>query len=119
MECGRPPFADDKTRDTIRVAIFDGKIKYSRVVQVRDNPDALPETGNGHLDGQNIRLTGSWRGGSRAYNAVYVGTFVRRVAKLTGTQTWTVDGNAMVRTCRGSIKRPFRLFIRRPKPDAA
>ena len=119
LECGRPPFGDDKTHDTVRVTIFDGKIKYSRVVQISDNPDAMPETGSGRLDGQNIRLTGAWRGSGRAYNAVYVGTFIRRTARLTGTQTWMVDGKVVVRTCRGSIKRPFRMFIRHPKPDAA
>jgi hypothetical protein len=119
VECGTLPFTKTKTRDPIRVTNFFGKIKYVRVVRLGDSPETIAETGNGQLDGQNIRLEGSWRGGRRAYNAVYVGTFVRRAAKLTGTQTWTLDGDVAVRTCTGFIRRPFRFFIRRPKSDAA
>ena len=54
--------------------------------------EPVAEQGTGTLSGQNIDLQGSWKGGTREYEAKYSGTFVRRSAKLKGTQTWTEGG---------------------------
>ena len=71
------------------------------------------------LNGQNIDLQGSWKDGTRQYEAKYSGTFVRRSAQLKGTQTWTEGGKTMTRACSGAIKRPLKPFLPRNKPAAA
>jgi len=53
------------------------------------------------------------------YQAKYSGTFVRRSAKLKGTQTWTAGGKTMSRACSGAIKRPLKPFLPRNKQPAA
>jgi hypothetical protein len=67
------------------------------------------------LDGQKINLEGSWKGGKRKYEAKYSGSFVRRSAKLGGTQSRTDGGKTVTRACAGAIKRPLRPFLPRQK----
>ena len=69
----------------------------------------------GSIDGQKINLQGSWKSGSRQYKATYSGSFVRRSAKLKGTQTWTDGGKTATRACAGAIKRPLKPFLPRDK----
>ena len=57
----------------------------------------------------------AWKGGSRTYEAKYGGTFVRRSAKLKGTQTWMDGGKTVTRACAGAIKRPLKAFLPREK----
>jgi hypothetical protein len=81
--------------------------------------ESVEEQGTGTLSGQTIDLQGSWKSGSHEYQAKYSGTFVRRSAKLKGTQTWTEGGKTMTRACSGAIKRPLKPFLPRKKPAAA
>jgi hypothetical protein len=81
--------------------------------------ESVEERGTGTLSGQNIDLQGSWKGGTREYQAKYSGTFVRRSARLKGTQTWTEAGKTMTRACSGAIKRPLKPFLPRNKKPAA
>jgi len=67
------------------------------------------------LKGNDITLQGSWKGGNRQYDAKYSGTFVRRHAKLQGTQNWNDDGKAVTRACSGSIKRALKAFLPRER----
>ena len=69
--------------------------------------------------GQKLSLDGSWKGGNRKYEAKYSGSFVRRSAKLRGTQTWTDGGKTITRACAGAIKRPLRPFLPRQKQAGA
>jgi hypothetical protein len=57
--------------------------------------------------------SGQLESGGRQYEAKYSGSFVRRSAKLTGTQTWTDGGKTAIRACAGAIKRPFKPFLPR------
>ena len=75
----------------------------------------LREQGTGTIDGQKIKLQGTWKSGSRQYEAKYSGSFVRRSAKLKGTQTWTDGGKTATRACAGAIKRPLKPFLPRDK----
>jgi hypothetical protein len=115
MVCDKLPFTHTKMREAIDVTISDGKVRYSHVVRLRELPEATKEQGAGVLNGQDIALQGAWDGGNRRYKASYSGTFVRRSARLKGTQIWAIDGKDVARACAGSIKRPLRAFLPRQK----
>ena len=120
LVCDRMPFTKGKMREAIAVTIAGGAAKYSHVVRLHDVAvESVAEQGTGTLSGQNIDLQGSWKGGAREYQAKYSGTFVRRSAKLKGTQTWTEGGKTMSRACSGAIKRPLKPFLPRNKQPAA
>lgn len=111
MVCDKLPFTETKMREAFEVKISGGDVRYTHVVRVRDTAEPVTEQGAGKLDGQNISLEGAWTGGKRQYLAKYAGTFVRRSAKLEGTQTWFEGGKTVTRNCSGAIKRPLRAFL--------
>ena len=120
MVCDKLPFTSDQMREAIEVTISGGAARYSHVVRLgKVGVEATTEQGTGTIDGQKINLQGAWKGGSRTYEAKYGGTFVRRSAKLKGTQTWTDGGKTVTRACAGAIKRPLRPFLPRAKKQAA
>jgi hypothetical protein len=120
MVCDKLPFTSDQMREAIEVTIAGGAARYSHVVRLsKVGVEATTEQGTGTIDGQKINLQGTWKGGSRTYEAKYGGTFVRRSAKLKGTQTWTDGGKTVTRACAGAIKRPLRPFLPRAKKQAA
>jgi len=103
-------------REAIEVTISDATVRYNHVVRLRTAAaEAAAEQGTGTIDGQKINLQGSWKSGARQYEAKYGGNFVRRSAKLTGTQTWTDGGKTANRACAGAIKRPLKAFLPRKK----
>jgi hypothetical protein len=115
--CDKLPFTQARLREAIEVTIAGGKVRYSHVVRLREEAEPVAERGTGTLDGRHISLHGSWEGGSRRYEASYSGTFVRRSARLRGTQTWSVGGRIITRACSGAIKRPLKPFLpRKQKP---
>ena len=111
MVCDKLPFSAGKSREAIEVTISGGAVRYTQVVRLHDTAAAGAEQGTGTLNGDNINLQGSWKGGNRQYEAKYSGTFVRRHADLKGTQTWTDGGKTIARSCSGTIKRPFKIFL--------
>jgi hypothetical protein len=116
MICDKLPFTSDKMREAIEVTISGGTVRYSHVVRLtKAAVETEAEQGTGALDGQKISLQGSWKGGNRKYEAKYGGVFLRRSAKLRGTQTWTDGGKTISRACAGAIKRPLRPFLLRQK----
>jgi hypothetical protein len=120
MVCDKLPFTSDQMREAIEVTISGGAARYSHVVRLsKVGVEATTEQGTGTIDGQKINLQGTWKGGSRTYEAKYGGTFVRRSAKLKGTQTWMDGGKTVTRACAGAIKRPLRPFLPRAKKQAA
>ena len=119
LVCDKMSSTTGKMREAIAVTIAGGAVKYSHVVRLHHaGVEPVAEQGTGTLSGQNIDLQGSWKGGSREYQAKYSGTFVRRSAKLKGTQTWTEGGKTITRVCSGAIKRPLKAFLPRKKPTA-
>jgi hypothetical protein len=120
MVCDKLPFTSDKMREAIEVTITAGAARYSHVVRLRNAAvEATAEQGTGKVEGQNIDLQGSWKSGSREYQAKYSGSFVRRSARLKGTQSWTDGGKTITRACAGAIKRPLKPFLPRAKKQAA
>ncbi|MBR1272445.1 hypothetical protein JQ629_33725 [Bradyrhizobium sp. AUGA SZCCT0222] len=120
MVCDKLPFTSDKMREAIEVTISGGTARYTHVVRLRNAAvEATAEQGTGKIDGQKIDLQGTWKSGSRAYEAKYSGSFVRRSAGLKGTQTWTDGGKTVTRACAGAIKRPLKPFLPRDKKQAA
>jgi hypothetical protein len=114
MVCDKLPSISQQTREAIEVTISGGAVRYTHVVRLRNAAvEAAAEQGTGTLEGQKINLQGSWKGGSRQYEATYSGSFVRRSARLKGTQSWTDGGKSMTRACAGAIKRPFKPFLPR------
>ena len=111
MVCDKLPFSAGKGREAIEVTIAGGKISYTHIVRLYNTAEAAPEQGAGTLNGDNISLQGSWKGGSRQYEAKYSGAFVRRHADIKGTQTWNDGGKTIARACSATIKRPFRVFL--------
>ena len=116
--CDKLPFTTARMREAIDVTISRGGVRYSHVVRLREQPEAVMEQGTGKLEGEKISLEGAWDGGARQYKASYSGTFVRRSARLRGTQTWTDGGKTIARACSGAIKRPFRVFLPRERRPA-
>jgi len=116
MVCDKLPSTSQQTREAIEVTISGGAVRYNHVVRLRNAAvEATAEQGTGTIDGQKINLQGTWKSGSRQYEAKYSGSFVRRGAKLKGTQTWTDGGKTAIRACAGAIKRPFKPFLPRDK----
>lgn len=111
MVCDKLPFSAGKSREAIEVTIAAGTVRYTQVVRLHDTSVAVPEQGTGTLKGDVLSLQGAWKGGNRQYEAKYSGTFVRRHADLKGTQTWTDGGKTVTRSCAGTIKRPFKIFL--------
>jgi hypothetical protein len=111
MVCDKLPFSAGRSREAIEVTIAAGAVRYTQVVRLHDVSVAAPEQGTGTLSGEAISLQGGWKGGNRQYEAKYSGTFLRRHADLKGTQTWTDGGKTMTRSCTGTIKRPFKVFL--------
>jgi hypothetical protein len=116
MVCDKLPFTSQQMREAIEVTISGRAVRYNHVVRLRNAAvEATAEQGGGSIDGQKINLQGSWKSGSRQYEATYSGSFVRRSAKLKGTQTWTDGGKTVTRVCAGAIKRPLKAFLPRDK----
>ena len=113
--CDKLPFTEKGMREAIDVTIAGSAASYSHVVRMREAAEPVAEKGSGKVDGQSISLEGSWKGDGRVYKAKYSGTFVRRSARLTGTQTWTDRGKTITRACSGAIKRPLKAFLPRAK----
>lgn len=111
LVCDKLPFSDGKMREAIDVTIAGGGATYTHVVRLRKAPEQAVEKGAGKVDGQNISLEGAWKAEGREYQAKYSGTFVRRSAKLTGTQSWKDGAKTFNRACSGVIKRPLRAFL--------
>ncbi|MBR1213914.1 hypothetical protein [Bradyrhizobium sp. JYMT SZCCT0180] len=120
MVCDKLPFTSDKMREAIEVTISGSAARYTHVVRLRNAVvEATAEQGTGKIDGQKIDLQGTWKSGSREYQAKYSGSFVRRSANLKGTQTWTEGGKTVTRACAGAIKRPLKPFLPRDKKQGA
>jgi hypothetical protein len=115
MVCDKLPCTVGNDREAITVTIAGSAVRYTHSVRLHGAPALTSETGTGRLGGSDISLEGSWKSGNREYQAKYSGTFVRRHASLKGTQTWNDSGKTIIRTCSGSIKRPFRAFLPRER----
>jgi hypothetical protein len=116
LVCGKLSFAQDPTRAAITVKIAGNQGPYDRPVHMPLRTRvAGTETGMAKVDGDKITLTGGWKSEKASYEASYAGNFVRRSAKLSGTQTWTYDGKSYTRTCSGVVKRPLAAFLPKQK----
>ena len=115
MVCDKLPFTKQQMRESIEVTISGGKASYKHVVRLADKPVAAAEQGTGTVSGQAISLQGAWKDSGREYEAKYSGEFVRRSARLKGSQNWTADGKTVTRNCSGVIKRPLKAFLPRKK----
>ncbi|HKY85983.1 MAG TPA: hypothetical protein VJL90_04405, partial [Pseudorhodoplanes sp.] len=72
MVCDKLPFTSGKMREAIEVTISGGTARYSHVVRLgKVAVEKATEQGTGKIDGQKIDLQGSWKGGSRSYEAKY------------------------------------------------
>ena len=111
MVCDKLPVTHAKMREAFEVTIAGGKVSYRHVVRLHESAESTAEQGTGILEGQDITLIGRWDGGDNRYQASYRGTFVRRSARLKGTQIWAISGKDVTRACAGSIKRPFKVFL--------
>lgn len=109
MVCEKLPFFETAAREAIEVKIKGASVTYTHIV--RERGEMSFEQGTGTLDGDKITLKGEWSGEVEKYQASYSGTFVRRSAKFTGTQTWQHEGKPYTRKCEGAIKRPFAVFL--------
>ena len=118
MICDKLPFTEVKMREAIDVTIANGNVSYTHVVRLRDTAEGKPERGTGSLSGTRINLDGAWESDGRKYKASYSGVFVRRSARLKGSQSWTADGKTFTRECSGAVKRPFKAFLPRSRKPA-
>lgn len=109
LVCDKLPFFEKTSREAIEIKIKGSEANYIHVV--RERQEMSFEQGTGTLDGDKLTLKGGWAGEEDSYQASYTGTFVRRSAKLAGTQTWQHGGRSYTRTCSGAIKRPFVVFL--------
>lgn len=116
LVCGNLPFAQDPQRAAILVKLTGSEGPYERPVHMPIRSKvAGKETGTVKVDGNKIALTGGWKGDKDSYDASYSGSFVRRSAKIRGTQKWTHDGKSYTRRCSGALQRPFAAFLPKQK----
>ena len=113
LVCDKLPFFETAAREAIEVKIKGSDARYVHVL--RERGELSFEQGTGSLDGDKLTIKGEWNGEADSYQASYGGTFVRRSATISGTQTWQHDGKSFTRKCTGAIKRPFAAFL--PKED--
>ena len=116
LVCDKLPFTLTRMREAIEVTISAGTVRYTHVVRLRDAARGCRRARFGHAqwpEHQPGRVRE--RRQTSEYKAKYSGTFVRRSARLTGTQTWNDGGKTIARACSGAIKRPLRLFLPRDK----
>jgi hypothetical protein len=114
MVCDKLSFMHSAMREAFEVTVADGRVGYKHVVRLQAaSAESTLEQGTGIIEGQDITLIGGWDGGNNRYKASYRGTFVRRSARLKGTQIWAIGGKDVTRVCAGSIKRPFKVFLPR------
>lgn len=111
LVCDKLPFFETTAREALEVKIAGGEAKYTLVVREGRGAPTSMEQGSGKLEGDRISLAGNWSGKNDKYESSYSGSFVRRSAKLAGSQTWTHDGKTYTRNCTGVIKRPFAAFL--------
>jgi hypothetical protein len=111
LVCDKLPFFETTQREALEVTIAGGDVKYSLVVRERRGVPTSLERGSGKVEGEKISLTGGWSSAADKYEASYSGSFVRRSAKLSGTQSWMHEGKSFTRNCTGVIKRPFAAFL--------
>ena len=119
LVCAKLPFTEFAMREAIAVTLTGGSGTYTHVVRLRETPEPGEEKGTAKMDGARISLEGNWKGDAGQYQANYSGSFVRRSAKLIGTQTWTDQGRIVTRSCSGVIKRPLKAFLPRSKKPAS
>jgi hypothetical protein len=117
LVCSKLPFLSKQLRGSIEATVSGNSVRYKRPVVMAKSAIEGYEEGSGSVDGTKISLKGSWKKGASGYEATYAGNFVRRNAKLTGTQIWSHDGKTYTRTCTGSIKRPLAAFLPRGKKN--
>jgi hypothetical protein len=116
LVCGVLPFAEDPVRAAIEVNLTANAGTYQRPVHAPTRQTiAGTETGTATVDGDKVLLTGGWKSEKNSYEAIYSGTFVRRSAKIAGTQIWMHGGKSYTRNCAGAIKRPLAVFLPREK----
>jgi hypothetical protein len=115
LVCEKLEFAQDAQRAAIVVKIAGGQGTYERTVYAARSKPAGKETGTAKVDGEKISLSGGWKDEKDSYEASYTGSFVRRRAKIAGTQKWTRDGKSFTRECSGSISRPLAAFLPKQK----
>ena len=118
LVCSKLPFTEFAMREAIAVTLTGAAGSYTHVVRLREHPETAEEKGTAKIDGPRISLEGSWKGDAGQYQANYSGSFVRRSAKLIGTQTWTVNNRILTRSCSGVIKRPLKAFLPRDRKPA-
>jgi hypothetical protein len=118
LVCAELPFSEVRLRGAIEVTIADGAVRYNHVVRLNRSVDHTVERGTGKIAARSIALQGEWQHGAHRYTASYSGTFVRRSAKLKGTQTWVEGGKTFTRACSGVVKRPLKAFLRKDASSA-
>ena len=116
LVCTKLPFIFSQLRSAIEAKISGNSVNYRRpvVIAATGAVDGYEE-GTGTIDGDKITLKGTWKKGASSFEANYVGTFVRRSAKLSGAQVWNYAGKPYTRTCTGVITRPLAAFLPREK----
>ena len=115
LVCSSLPFMKGSLRTSLNVVIAGGNVRYTQPVLAANAIKLGEETGSGTLEGDQLKLTGGWRGAADSYEASYSGPLKRRSFMLKGTQTWTHDGKTYTRTCSGVIARPLAAFLPKGK----
>jgi len=118
LVCSKLPFVFSQLRTAIEATVTGNSVKYKLpVVIAQSGAVEGHEEGSGSVEGDKIGLKGTWKKGADGYEATYHGSFVRRSAKLAGTQNWTYQGKTYTRTCTGAIKRPLAAFLPKDKKN--
>ena len=116
--CSKLPFVFTQLRTAMEANVTGNAVRYKQpVVIAQSGAVEGHEEGTGSVDGDKISLKGAWKKGDDGYEATYTGSFVRRSAKMTGTQNWKYQGKTYTRTCTGAIKRPLAAFLPKEKKN--
>jgi hypothetical protein len=109
MVCDQLPFSLGKSRGAIEVTISGSAVHYSHIVRLRDAAEPTPEQGTGTLNGDNISLQGSWKGGNRQYEANTAVLSCAVTSTLTGRRHGMTAGRLLLAPVPGRSSGPSRF----------
>ena len=120
LVCAKLPFTEFAMREAIAVTIAggDGDL-HACGAAARDTRSPARRRAPPRWTAHGSSLQGDWKGDAGQYRPTTSGSFVRRSAKLIGTQTWTDGGRIVTRKCSGVIKRPLKAFLPRNRKPAS
>lgn len=116
LSCTKSSFVPAAHREPVTAELTSNVLRYRHTVLDEEGTAGMGvETGEGTVakDGH-VTLTGAWKSDAAgyAYEARYAGTVGPKGGELSGHQAWTIHGRRAERSCKMTLSRAARGFLR-------